>query len=152
MAFILDSQTSLKVADLILEVFIAVKEKEYLPQLQNNKVALLERRVDNLETQMQGKMVNNFHAPVTLIQGDHNQVKVGVRGELILSILEIMKDHEVVMNQELTTLLSKSIELANKSDKKGLLSNLKSVADIGSKVVSVVKNIPHLIKIVESIF
>ena len=153
MAFILSNKTSLKVADLILDVFISVREGKFLPKTTDNKILQLEHRISQLEIQMQGRTIqNNFHAPVTVIQGQNNNVSLGVKEEVLLSLIEIMKNAEVVSNQKLMTLLSQSIELANKKDKKGLLENLKTISDIGTGIAAISGNIPALIKSIGNLF
>jgi hypothetical protein len=147
MAFVLESKTSLKVADLILEVFVSVRNGLLVPVRSDKKVDLLERRVDLLEQEMMGqkRLVNNFYAPTTLIQGNHNQVHINSSEELIMNLAKLLTDQQVVKNRELTTLLSQSITLASERNKKGLLEALGMVADVGSKIVGLSSSLPAMI-------
>lgn len=116
MAFVLDSKVSMKVADLIVDVFLEVQRGTYVPKVQDNKTLVIEQRLEKIETEMQGRVsiVNNFHAPVTVVQGGTAQVNLGVKEEFILKIMQIMHHQEVLTNTQLTSLLSKAIDQANK--------------------------------------
>jgi hypothetical protein len=153
MAFILSSKTSLKVADTILEVFVSVRAGLYLPKTNDNQLALLNENVQWIKNNMQGTIVNNtFHAPVTLIQGENNQVSVGNSEDVILRLITLMNNADVVRNKELLSLLTKSIEQANINDNNGLLESLQKVSSVGSGIMTVAKQIPEIIKIVSSLF
>jgi hypothetical protein len=93
----------------------------------------------------QKRLVNNFYAPTTLIQGNHNQVHINSSEELIMNLAKLLTDQQVVKNRELTTLLSQSITLASERNKKGLLEALGMVADVGSKIVGLSSSLPAMI-------
>lgn len=147
MAFVLDSKTALKVSDTILDVFISVRDGNLVPIENNNKVLQLEMRIESLEKDMMGRQrnINNFNSPVTLVQGDHNNIKINSDQDLIMNLAKLLMDKSVVENKELTMLLSKSIDQANKKDKTGLMETLESIANIGEKVVSIAINVPQII-------
>jgi hypothetical protein len=153
MAFVLSSKTALKVADIIVQVFLSVREGKYLPRDNDNQLALLNENIQWIKNNMQGTIVQNtFNAPVTLIQGQNNQVAIGTQEDVILKLITVMSNSEVVKNKELVTLLTHSIDQANKKDNKGLLDSLKNISSVGSSLATITQNLPAIIKLVSGLF
>lgn len=153
MAFVLSSKTALKVADVIVQVFLSVREGKYIPRDNDNQLALLNENVQWIKNNMQGTIVQNtFNAPVTLIQGQNNQVAIGTQEDVILKLIAVISNADVVKNKELVTLLTKSIEQANNKDNPGLLDSLKNISAVGSSITAIAQQLPAIIKLVSGLF
>lgn len=89
MAFVLDSKTSLDVSDLILDVFLSVKEKGFSP-LMDNKMNQLEKRIERIEAKIEGASITNHYHGHVLI-GTNNQV-IQNDSMLLEKLLEMKKE------------------------------------------------------------
>lgn len=108
MAFILDTTKSIKVADLILEIFLSVKQGEFTPLIKDNKISQLEERVAVLEEQMKGtKVVNHFHSSVNILQGKNNKI-INNDTDLLLKLneLSLKSKEDVVISPKMDELIS----------------------------------------------
>lgn len=63
-----------------------------------------------------------------------------------------MNQSEIVRNQELVSLLSKSIDQANKKDNQGLLETLQKISSFGTSIATIAQQVPGLIKFVSGLF
>lgn len=133
---------------------MSVREGYLITVEKNNKVLQLEVRIEALEKDMMGRQrsINNFNAPVTLIQGDNNEVKINSDQDLIMNLAKLLMDSKIIENKELTKLISKSIDQANRKDKKVLLETLSSVANLGEKIVTLSSNLPAIISWVSKFY
>lgn len=154
MAMVLDSKTSLKVAKLIIDVFMAYKQGQLLPAVQDNRTLQLEHRLIKVENELKGLQAiqYNFHAPIqNFIQG--SQVNhIGTKDELVLELAKMMLDSNVNQNKEVMSTITKAIDHSHKGDKKGILENLKSLVDLGAGITSLSTGIPKLIEAVKVLF
>lgn len=152
MSFVLKSSTSLKVADLILEVFISVRDGVFVPATQTNQTLQIASRIESVERDRSGEPAvvhyHNYYGPVsqTQISGSNNKVSIGPSEDFIKEIVQVMSDPQVLSNHELVNLLSKSITQANKKDKPGLLDTMNKVGDLGAKVIPAVSFLIELAK------
>ena len=137
MAFHLKSDTGKRLAKLILDVFVSVRDRSFIPIDHSNKPLQIAHRIQEVERERTGENVvvhnHHYYAPVTQVVGNHGQVQIGSSEDLIKELLSAMMNPVVLQNQELLGLLSKSVTQANKKDKKALLDTLAQVVDIGSK-------------------
>lgn len=153
-AYFLDVKNALEVAETILDGFIAfINIQRGLPNPEN-QLTLLNKKVlklvDDLEKH-KPSVNNHFLAPVTLIQGNQNQVQIGVQEEVVLNLFKLMSDSQVVNNQDLQKLLTIAIEKNSKKDKEGLLDTLKKIVETGSGLSSITTSIPAIIEVVKKI-
>lgn len=154
MAMVLDSDTGLKVAKLILDVFMSYKQGLLAPVKKDNRILQIENRLSKVENELQGfqAIQYNFNAPITnFVQGSMVQ-NIQSKDDFVLEIAKLMVDNQVNQNKEIMTLLTQTIVKANSSDKKGVLDNLKSVLEIGTSVSSLMTGIPNLISVISKIF
>lgn len=128
MAFILDTDKSLKVSDLILEIFLSVKQGDFLPSIKDNKIMQLEQRVATLEEQMKGKaVVNHFHSSVNLLQGDNNQI-IHNDVELMVKIHEL--SHKSKDDSVIAPKMDELIELIREGKKEKISAYVKKTNDL----------------------
>lgn len=151
-AFMLQSSTSLKVADVILDYFMErINKNKGIPDL-TNQVQLLEKKIEEIDNKLQGVTnSNNFYGPATFVQGSHNQIQIGNSEKLVLDLFKLMSDENVIKNKEVYDLLQIAIEQSSKKDKDSILDTLKKVVETGSGLSSITTAVPAIIEVVKKI-
>lgn len=149
-AFIIQSSTALKVADIILDYFMErINKNKGIPDL-TNQVQLLEKKIEEIDNRLQGVgNSNNFYGPATLIQGNDNKINIGNSEKIVLDLFKLMSDENVLKNKEVHNLLKLAIDQNSKKDKTGILDTLKKVVETGSGLSSITTSIPAIIEIVK---
>lgn len=157
MAIVLDSKTGLKVAKLILDVFMAYKQGSLIPAHNNdNRVLQIEHRLTQVERDLKGVQAIqhfNFNAPVgNFIQNSTLTQNIQNKDELVVELAKILIDNQVSQNKELVKLLTQTMSKAHSGDKKGMLENLKTVLDIGSSMSTITTSIPAIMSVITKLF
>lgn len=154
-SYFLPVEKGFEVSELILDSFISftnvqkgIETKKELNSLSDRVLSL----VNNLEKGNPISVQNQFLGSVTLIQGDNNEVKIGVEERVILELINIMKDSQVNQNEQIKSMIQLAIEQSSKKDGKGLLDTLDKVLSIGSNLTSITTGVPSIITLIKKLF
>lgn len=159
LASYLNSPVADQMTDIMYKAFKAVKDNKIIIVDKNPQISELSKEIIKINEKMQGfnqPVINNyFQAPVNYIQGSHNVQniqQISNSNDLIKSIIDLMREDQVIQNKEIMDEFIKALDLANKKEKDGLLERLGKIVNLGSSVASLVTGVPNLIEIVKKIF
>lgn len=155
-SYFLHATKGFEVADLILDSFIAFTNMQKGIENSKNELMSLNQRilsiVENLEKGSPLSIQNQFLGSVNLIQGNHNEVKIGVEEQIVLELTKMMKDENINKNEQMQSLINLAINQSYKKDEKGLLDTLDKVLSIGSNLASITTGIPSIVSLIKKMF